>query len=360
MQSPVCQRYAASGRPSEPSRRGFLRVGAAAGAALALSSSGDRAASAGPYPTAEDTFGLLKAGRKIPVIFDTDIGSDIDDTWALCMVLRCPELDVRLVVSDKDNSTYRARILAKMLDVFERTDIPVGVGLQKGDEPGRQSAWTGDYDLARYPGTVHEDGVGAIIQTIKDSPEPMSLVCTGPVPNIAAALEREPGIVEGARFVGMHGSVRRGYRNNPKISAEANVRNDPGALQKVFAAPWDVTITPLDTCGIIRLTGEKFAKVHQCEHPAIRALMENYRVWLARRGRPAPDPLTASSTLFDTVAVYLAFTEELLEMENIGLRVTDDGYTVIEEKARAVRCAMKWRNLGAFEDLLVGRLVGEG
>jgi len=29
---------------------------------------------------------------KIPVILDTDIGSDIDDTWALAMLLESPEL----------------------------------------------------------------------------------------------------------------------------------------------------------------------------------------------------------------------------------------------------------------------------
>ncbi|GAG52923.1 unnamed protein product, partial [marine sediment metagenome] len=26
----------------------------------------------------------------IPVIFDTDIGNDIDDTWALILLLKCP------------------------------------------------------------------------------------------------------------------------------------------------------------------------------------------------------------------------------------------------------------------------------
>ena len=30
---------------------------------------------------------------KIPVILDTDIGGDIDDTWALVMLLGCPGLE---------------------------------------------------------------------------------------------------------------------------------------------------------------------------------------------------------------------------------------------------------------------------
>ena len=51
--------------------------------------------------------------RRIPVILDTDIGDDIDDTWALAMLLRSPELDVKLIVTDTRNTTTRARIVAR-------------------------------------------------------------------------------------------------------------------------------------------------------------------------------------------------------------------------------------------------------
>ena len=57
-----------------------------------------------------------------------------------------------------------------------------------------------------------------------------------------------PRIAQRARFVGMHGSVRVGYGNDPKICAEYNVKVAPKACQQVFTAPWDITITPLDTC----------------------------------------------------------------------------------------------------------------
>ena len=49
---------------------------------------------------------------KIPVILDTDIGGDIDDTWALVMMLKSPELDVKLVTTDTGNTTYRAKVAA--------------------------------------------------------------------------------------------------------------------------------------------------------------------------------------------------------------------------------------------------------
>ena len=54
---------------------------------------------------------------RIPVILDTDIGDDIDDTWALVLLLKSPELDLKLVVGDQGKPLYRARLIAKLLQV---------------------------------------------------------------------------------------------------------------------------------------------------------------------------------------------------------------------------------------------------
>jgi hypothetical protein len=65
--------------------------------------------------------GLLPAGGHAaapppkPVILDTDIGDDIDDTWALGLLLQSPEFDVRLVVGDQGKNLYRAKLIAKFL-----------------------------------------------------------------------------------------------------------------------------------------------------------------------------------------------------------------------------------------------------
>ncbi|MBS7614122.1 nucleoside hydrolase [Candidatus Bathyarchaeota archaeon] len=301
-------------------------------------------------------------GKRVPVIFDTDIGGDIDDTWALTMLLKSPELDVKLAVSDTGNTTYRAKIIAKMLETAGRTDVPVGVGIHLSDDVGPQQEWVEDYQLASYKGRVYQDGVEAIVNAIMDSPRPVTLVCVGPVPNIKAAIEREPRIARKARFVGMHGCLRKspwGYNGKEGgLIAEYNVRADAKALQKVFEASWPITITPLDTCGFVRLKGEKYRAVRDCSEPLVQALMENYRIWLKKRGDTQQFE-NQSTILFDTVAVYLAFSEELLEMQELGIRVTDDGYTLMDDKARRVNCAVEWKDLSAYEDFLVERLTGK-
>jgi inosine-uridine nucleoside N-ribohydrolase len=172
-------------------------------------------------------------------------------------------------------------------------------------------------------------------------------------------LEREPRIADRARFVGMHGSVRRGYGGSPQVSAEYNVAAFPQACQRVFTAPWEMTITPLDTCGLVVLEGEKYARVRDSQDPIARMVIENYRLWAGHGDRDARSAEARSSVLFDTVAAYLTFSQELLVMERVGLRVTDDGCTVEDPAAKQIDCALAWKDLPAFEDLLVSRLTGE-
>ena len=77
----------------------------------------------------------------IPVILDTDIGGDIDDTWALAYLLRSPELDLKLVVTDFGDTVYRAKIAAKLLEVAGRTEVPIGIGVRQSEEQGPQREW---------------------------------------------------------------------------------------------------------------------------------------------------------------------------------------------------------------------------
>jgi len=66
---------------------------------------------------------------------------------------------------------------------------------------------------------------------------------------------------------------------------------------------------------------------------------------------------SSSSTLFDTVAIYLAVSTQLVEMERLPIRVTDDGFTRVENGAKMVNCAVKWKDLDGYESWLVERLT---
>lgn len=335
-------------------RRDFLKV-------AVVTTGGCLLTSCESYFPEESSITPVAPQKSIPIILDTDIGFDIDDTWALVMLLNSPELDIKLIVTATGDTLYRAKIVAKMLEIAEMTEIPIGIGTQH-DSDGMefQADWVKNYDLSHFPGIVYQDGVEEMINTMVHSSDPLTLVSIAPMSNIAEALEMEPEITNHARVVGMHGSIRRGYHGAPQPVAEYNVVADTLACKKVDAAPWDVTITPLDTCGVVSLRGDNYQQIRHSRRPLAKALMENIEIWLDHYPTDwlgGIDPKTESTILFDTVAGYLALSESFLTMENLKISITDDGYTVIEESGKEIRCATEWKDYGAFEKLLVTRVT---
>ena len=90
-----------------------------------------------------------------------------------------------------------------------------------------------------------------------------------------------------------------------------------------------------DTCGLVRLTGDNFRRVRKSD-PLAQAVIENHFGWFEAckdwEFLKAYDPQVESSVLYDTVAVYMAFSEALLAMEPHLIIVTDDARTLIDDR----------------------------
>ena len=307
---------------------------------------------------------LAQGAGRTPVILVTDIGTDIDDSWALTLALRAPELDLKLVVTDPADTVYRAKVAAKFLEASGHADIPIGIGDNSGpmgDSFKTLGAWVAGYDISKYPGKVYDDGVAALIDVVEKSAQPVTIIAIGPVNSIALALRRAPDIAAKCRFVGMFGSFDVGYGDGPP-SAETNVRVNPAGLRAVLAAPWkDVLLTPLDTCGSVGLSGERYHEIW-CDtaDPMVRALITSYCVFAPVQNWMNCDYFaTKSTTLFDCVAVYLAYSEDLVVTETVAFNVTDDGFTRRSSDGPfKARVALHWRDKDAFEAQLATRVLG--
>jgi len=292
----------------------------------------------------------------IPVILDTDIGSDIDDAWALALLLASPELDLRMVVTDSHDVVGRARIVAKFLQRVGRTDVAVGIGKRMDSQGGPHFEWAADYDLKSYPGRVHDDGVDAMIKMIMGSIRPITLIVIGPAPNIEEALKREPGIARKATIVAMSGSVYRGYGNKSKPEPEYNVKDHVSSTAAMYKAGWPVLIAPLDTAGLIQLDGEPYRKVFTSPNPLCKTLMENYQVWLKNQKTNLKFE-QQSSILFDCLAVFLTYRRDFVQIEKVKLEVTPDGSTKVSPSGSPIEAATSWKDLAGFENFLTDRLV---
>ena len=297
----------------------------------------------------------------IPVVLDTDIGSDIDDTWALAHVLKSPELDLQMVLCGTGDTRYRGRVAAKFLEAAGRTDVPVALGPTGESYHAYQRPWVEDYRLENYSGTVHRDGIAAFIELVRNSARPVTLIAIGPLPNVEEALRRAPDLASKIHFVGMQGSIDRGYGEGSDPVAEANVRADVKAFRTALHADWrSFEITPLDTADPVVLRGKRYDQLRQSDDPVLNALFENYRIWADLVTWTEVDYFDErSSTLFDVVAVYMAYSHEHLDFETIPITVTEDGFTRRADDGIPTRIAMDWADLDAFYDHLTQRLLKE-
>jgi inosine-uridine nucleoside N-ribohydrolase len=304
--------------------------------------------------------------QPVPVVLDTDIGTDIDDTWAIAMLLASPEIDLRLITTTTGDARYRAGLCARLLAIGKRQDVPIGVGISTELDVAPNMAGTPqagfitEADLRDHP-VVHEDGVDAMINAILASPTPVTLLAIGPLTNIAEALRRNPEIAAKTRLVGMHGSVRVGYAGSETIHAEYNVRADIPAAKTVLAANWiETVITPLDSCGNIVLRNDSYKRFADfaAAHPGsmAEAVLDNYRMWLTATAGTQERADTRSTILFDTVAVYLAYATDLLRMETLSISVDDGGFTRIDPGGTPMQVATGWTDESAFDTLLTDRL----
>ena len=186
----------------------------------------------------------------IPIILDCDPGHD--DAIALLLALASPEVELLGVTTVHGNQTL-AKTTAnalRVLDLVGRADVPVAAG---ADRPLERELVVASHvhgdsglDGPTLPPARHEPlgehAVDFMERTIAASPQPVTLVPTGPLTNIALLLERTGGAnVE--RIVSMGGAAAEG---NMTPAAEFNIWADPEAAQAVYHAGIDITMIGLD------------------------------------------------------------------------------------------------------------------
>jgi inosine-uridine nucleoside N-ribohydrolase len=187
---------------------------------------------------------------RTPMILDCDPGHD--DAIALLLALASPELEVLGVTTVHGNQTLEKTTAnaLRVLDLADRHDVLVAAGADRPLE--RELALAAHVhgesglDGPTLPppgrGPIAQHAVDFMIEQIVSSSQPVTLVPTGPLTNIALLLERTGGHnVE--RIVLMGGAIAEG---NMTPAAEFNIWADPEAAARVFGSGLDVTMIGLD------------------------------------------------------------------------------------------------------------------
>jgi inosine-uridine nucleoside N-ribohydrolase len=185
-----------------------------------------------------------------PVILDCDPGHD--DAIALLLLLASPEVDVLGVTTTYGNQTLEKTTTnaLRVLELVGREDVPVAAGAERpatrelvvAAHVHGESGLDGPILPAPARSAVTSDAIAFMADQIRRAPEPVTLVPTGPLTNVATYLAEHGG--EGiARIVAMGGSIAEG---NMTPAAEFNIWCDPESAQQVFRSGLDVTMIGLD------------------------------------------------------------------------------------------------------------------
>ena len=188
-----------------------------------------------------------------PVILDVDPGHD--DAVALMLACGHPDLDLLAVTTVAGNVPIEktTRNALRVLSLVGFTHVPVGVGaseplerpLHTAEDIHGKSGLDGSEEIPEANFGPDERGAVALIaDTLRASPEPVTLVPVGPLTNIATFLREHPNLKDRvARISLMGGSMGHG---NTTPAAEFNVYVDPEAAHEVFESGLPITMAGLD------------------------------------------------------------------------------------------------------------------
>jgi purine nucleosidase len=183
----------------------------------------------------------------VPLILDTDIGSDIDDALALAFCLRHPEIDLRAVTTVADDTVRRGQWARQILRLAGRDDIEVAAGVGWDTSPsGRASAWP--HDGHGLPTEAPELSPRDAVTLLLETPD-VTISTIGMPSNVAAALDRDPSFASRVPLLAVMGGVFAPMRLGDVLlppSFDHNLSVDPPGSVKALNAGIPTIYTPID------------------------------------------------------------------------------------------------------------------
>ncbi|MCQ8279378.1 nucleoside hydrolase [Acetobacteraceae bacterium KSS8] len=256
------------------------------------------------------------------MIVDTDIGDDIDDAFALALVLHAPSLHLVAVSATLGDTALRARLARRFLDANGRSDVPVYAGpVTPPHTAFTQAAYArgGSAPPGGFP-----DAVDALLARLRAAPDrSITLLALAPMTTIGAMIRRDPVAFGRLRaVVMMGGSIRRGYPFGPSRGGgpdpEYNVVSDPDGLRALLGSGVPVEMMPLDATLVPLEPADRDAILNQPDETALRAL---FAEWHER------SPYADHPTMFDVVPVAHLLRPDLCREQPMHIVVDNEAFT---------------------------------
>lgn len=268
---------------------------------------------------------MKSADNRRKVLFDTDIGSDIDDALALAYLLCEPRCELVGITTVTGEAYLRAEMASAMCRHVGRDDIPIHVGCHRAllgrlrQEQAPQAAALGARDRRRF--AADNTAIEFMRRTIRANPGEITLLAVGPMTNLALLFATDPEIP-----ALLQGLVLMCGRFQPNLGGEWNAFNDAFATAITYgsathARPPRHVSYGLDVTTKVRLSAD------ECRRRFTTRVLEPVRdfaeVWFTR---------SAEVTFHDPLAAVSLFEPEICRHHRgrvtISLQAPTEGFTV--------------------------------
>ena len=304
-----------------------------------------------------------------PIVLDCDPGHD--DAIALLLALASPELELLGVTTTYGNQTLEKTTAnaLRVLELVGRTDVPVAAGadaplereLVVAAHVHGESGLDGPALPEASGAPTSSDAVAFIAEYVRAARQPVTIVATGPLTNVARYLATH-GSSGLDRIVLMGGAIAEG---NFTPAAEFNIWCDPEAATTVLGSGLDVTMMGLDVTHQALLGADIEERLRSAGR--IGTFVADLNVYFSRYHRETYG--WDGAPIHDAVAVAHVIDSSLVETRHRNVEVELEselcrGRTVVDLWRRTARQPNAHvgvdLDVDRFFDLLVERIATLG
>lgn len=267
---------------------------------------------------------LSLSAQKQKVIFDCDLGDDIDDAFALGMLLANQDkFDILGITTCYGRTDDRATLALKFLYNTNQEKVPVYIGKNTSGIDERANWYADQFyyskDFIKCKAQT-KPAADFILESINTYGSELIIFTVGPVTNMADVLSKDPNSLKKVKAIySMFGSFYVGYDGTPTIIPEWNVKCDIRAAKKFVSSGANIIYAGLDITAMIKMDKAKRDKVFARHSPMTDMLEGLYVLW----GHETP-------TLFDPVAIGMVLYPDLFKTKKANVSVDDKGNTIID------------------------------
>jgi len=286
------------------------------------------------------------SNNTIKVLFDTDIGSDIDDAVALAYLLAQPKCELLGITTVSGMPVERAKLASAICKTADQT-IPIIPGNENRiDGPTRQPNVP---QTSVLPNWAHDtqfsdqSAVDFMAKTIRENPNEVVLLAVGPMTNVARLFKEHPETA--GLLKSLHMMIGRFSDSSDLPISEWNAHCDPAAANVIYQTQTSLhTSLGLDVTHQVVMDSEQVRKHFQ--HPLLKPVYEMSEVWFSERDQLRfHDPLAAVTLFDDSVCEYEIGTAIVKRTSD-----RDDGETVWSPHAKGPHRVGKTVDAAQFFD----------